>query len=353
MAITGGGLVYTEYAGNGGELPTTYRWGDNDSQVAQILDVIPHGIDLQGIPREILGWSHWNNVSKTIERHPPIRHGHFDWYYAKAITTAHGVGKRTRVQAPEAARMTDYIVAEIMRCTVLFSTLPYQTEADPVSVGHLGFTAIKEYHRYCEHFITPGIEIIERQIGSGQFKFANGPSAPDTKFPRSLMRRSPKSHWLIRQHQVPHGALFKPNHVLKPHFLDMLGKVNDSAWPVSVSSSDPVAIGVPIAGYRAGTLLFVQMGLNPVEAPVAPVDVGCSPRSRMPRCWTVDFHLQILDPPTDPDYDYQGYYGHLLAPSITADLNANYYYVISSNGQMTGKKVYEATDFENLFTYDN
>ena len=352
MAAGQDGLVYTEFAPkDAGELPSTYQAGDEGSAATQILDVTkpdnPADID-----KAILGWSSWDAASKAIVRHVPLTNGAKPWLYAMG-TRMHAVGKR-RWNAPATPARTGYLAGELWRVHVTFKSLPYQVEADAVT-RRLFYPGLQggviEYHRYSEWQLTPGIEVIERQI-NGQFKFAHGPSS-GTSFPRNINRRAPKSHLLLRMHQMPHGALFGCNHVLKPQFYQALGCVNDRQWPSLPSSSDPVA-PLLLNGYRAGVALLTQIGLNPVEAPVSPQDVGCSPRSNVPRCWTLDLHFVLFDPPTQPGLDYGGFFGHNLCPGMSADINADYYYLVTASAapDLFGKKIYDQVDMDDLlFNY--
>jgi hypothetical protein len=351
MASSQDSLTYAEFAPAGtGELPSTYRFGSEGSVATQVLDVTKP-TEPADIARAILGWSTWNPAKKVIERHVPLACGAAPWLYAAGLDM-HAAGKRRNVAAAVPAKQVGYAAGEWWRCHVTFKSLPYQVEADPPATRLNGFGMqpdVIEYHRYAEWQLTPGIEIIERQI-NGQFKYVNGPNA-NTTFPRNIQRRAPKSHLLLRQHQMPHGALFQCNHVLKPNFYKALGRVNDRTWPNQPSSSDPVT-PLAVAGYRAGVVLLTQIGLNPVEAPVSPATVGCSPRSNVPRLWTLDLHFVVFDPPDDPAKDYGGSFGHQLVPSMSADLNANYYYLVSSTGTIDGKLIYDAVNFDDLlFSY--
>ncbi len=101
-------------------------------------------------------------------------------------------------------------------------------------------------------------------------------------------------------------------------------------------------------------MLLTQIGLIPVEAPVAPGVTGGNPLSNVSRMWTMDLHFVIFQPDVDIVYDYGGHFGHQLAPSMSADINANYYYLVAAGNPPTLRSplIYPEVDFDStLFNY--
>jgi hypothetical protein len=325
-------------------------------------------------------------ATSYIHRHLPVGVACCNWIFLEKITSMRGVmankwtlfgwlprlAKMLKISQPgygSNPNVTRLAVSTFptWRCACLFTSRPYQVLADS--------QVTKEYQRYTEVTVEPGIEAIQRLAGT--YIFAQGPAGVlGSPFAQQVITRAAKNHFIIKWHRVPAGAIMGPNYRLSPSLLGGLCCVNDADWPPVTTPFDPglnaggqaiqqgwieawngpqpptPPIVAPPTNFRKGTLLLTQIKLEPHEFPVPPEFTGVSFLSNVPRCYDVSLFVTEFNAPVDPAQT-PPWYGHVTVPSPTPDANGNLYYYLATTtgGQPTTglSTIYAPYPYDYLF----
>jgi len=267
-------------------------------------------------------------------------------------------GGQLHPYATKTGQGTPYATYTKAHMIVLFETLPYDilSNSEVAALAQLlnpSDVLVDEYYRWTLKLPMANVEQIIRP--GNQFAFANGPASlttPPTRFPQGLVVRAQKRDLVVKWFQVPALSLLaapgpgaEPWNVESKTIAQAVGFVNDGPWH----------------GYRRGEVLLKPSRMEPMTEPVPPEVLGLVTPGAVPRCYNVEWHFQVFQPPYDPALLIPaipgGYvtFGHQTAPNYPANPNTAtlYYYQISRSGPPglsdPTQWLYPETNFDKLF----
>lgn len=268
-------------------------------------------------------------TTATLRREIPLHHPRFANLYARKVTTQ-GIqfaGKEFRNADPEWKIQSQTARYRKVIGNVEFAPVTFDVYSDS-EIGSSGGVA-QEWLRYCRRFRTPTSDALT--LEEGMMKWAEGPNAGlevKTVIPFPERKADIGLEWLQVPEEWTHDSSLAPIKIES-----RLGCVNDATF----------------MGYPAGTLLFDSCLMNRFAIPLQTSD------------WQPYYanHITLIFKYFNPTNGValSTYKGHnlLVVRSVDADNNTylKYYLATSNANPTTGRRLFQETDFRQIFSYWN
>jgi hypothetical protein len=260
----------------------------------------------------------------VLRRLIPLRHPSYPNLYARKLsyTGKKFIGKETTGEnLPEWKRQDETSMYSIADFNVEFSPLYFKVYTDD-EVYNPDTGEYEEWERFCRLYYQPAPDLIT--IENGSFLWAEGPKTGQAT-PANISYPERKADitlkWLFVPQEYTHNADGVPVKIEA-----CIGKLNNATT----------------FGRAAGTLLLDSVEFEPVTIPLVTDDWQAYFANH------VTLKFKFFDPPNgDPGSSIRG---HNLLPDRGADNTWSYYYA-TNDGTMTGKPLYDSTDFYEMFRY--
>jgi hypothetical protein len=272
---------------------------------------------------DLLGSCLYNPANNTFDRKPPVQHPYLPHLRATEIVSARGHAWSDKRSTISGIAHSGY---ELCIVTIAFTQPHYRILTDSDLDATYGAPR-QEYRRWLTWTIEPGHETLSKP--EGENRYAEGTAGDPQGNPvrgstaQFLQRSTVCFRWL----QIPRYGLFSAGGEGPPNnIMNGLGKINSAVFP-------------PTTGFPAGTLLLEGARFTEIEAPHKDSVNGIV--ATAPRlAYNIDLFCVFRDPP---------HFGTTRGWNLAPAPGKTSWYLITSDGLVTGTTLLQSYDFTQLF----